>query len=78
MNMRERNAALVMIYAAKVEIARAEHALSQARLARLADTDPGTMNKFLSGADVRISTFIRICEAAGFDVVLQPKLRKSA
>lgn len=69
---------LVLLYAAKIELARAARTLSQAKLARLADTDPVTLNKFLAGADVRVTTFIRIAEAAGFDVVLQPKLRQSA
>lgn len=73
----ERDAALET-YRARVAVARAELHLSHAKHARLADTDPGTLNKFLHGADIRISTFVRICEAAGLEVTLTPKLRKTA
>ncbi len=68
-----RRQAIVAKFAAEVEIARAHRVLSQAKLARLADTDPGTLNKFLNGADIRMSTAIRIIEAAGLEVIVQEK-----
>lgn len=70
--------AILQLWAAEVEIARAKKAMSQAKLARLADTDPGTLNKFLNGADVRTSTACRILDAAGLEVVIREKLPKSA
>lgn len=71
-------AALLALYRSRVAIARADQRLSHAKHARLADTDPGTLNKFLHGADIRVSTFIRICEAAGLEVTLTKKLPKTA
>lgn len=70
----DRRHALITILAAHVELARAKRALSQAKLARLADTDPGTVNKFLNGADVKVSTACSIIEAAGLEIIIREKL----
>lgn len=70
----DRRQALLAVIASQVQIARAQRALSQARLARLADTDPGTLNKFLNGADIRVSTAFRIIEAAGLEIIIREKL----
>ncbi len=73
-----RRQAIVTLWAAEVELARAKRTLSQAKLARLADTDPVTVNKFLAGADCRYSTACRIVEAAGLEIIIREKLPKTA
>lgn len=70
--------AILILWAAAVEDQRAKRAMSQAKLARLADTDPGTLNKFLNGADVRTSTACRILDAAGLEIVIREKLPKAS
>lgn len=72
MTPQQQREADLTVFRARVAVAQADQVLSQARLARLADTDPGTLNKFLNGADIRVSTFTRICRAAGLRVVLVP------
>jgi transcriptional regulator with XRE-family HTH domain len=77
MTLTDHRKAQLLIWAAKIDLAMAERQITQAKLARLMDTDRGTICRLLQGHDVRASTYLQAFEVLG--IALEPRvLQKSA
>lgn len=69
----ERREAYAIQFAALLDLIRAEHALSQADLARKLETDRGTVCRLLKGHDIRVSTLLWFLDVMGYEVTFTRK-----
>lgn len=77
MTLTERRHAQLLIWAAKLDLAMAEKQISQAKLARLMNTDRATICRLLQGHDAKASTYLQAFEV--LEIRLEPiMLRQSA
>lgn len=77
MTLTDPRKAQLLIWAAKLDDAMAARCITQAKLARLMETDRATICRLLQGGDVKASTYLHAFHVLGIE--LEPKvLRQSA
>jgi len=74
MNHDQRTQAELIILAGKLDELMAERVVSQAKLARLMQTNRATVCRLLQGSDAKMSTYLRAFEVLGVDMVILPRV----